>query len=99
MIEHTLVKTYNNDILKKNNHVHLNIFNEFLKTCREFLIVQNWATIAFIYPIVLTFNNLLKDHIFSNFVMGVSWDNIDYIMIVNWTNLLLLETKPWLITS
>ncbi len=26
VIEHLLVKDYNNDILKSNNHVHLNIF-------------------------------------------------------------------------
>jgi hypothetical protein len=31
MIGHLLVKDYNNDILKSNNHVHLNIFYEFPK--------------------------------------------------------------------
>jgi hypothetical protein len=31
MIEHLLVKDYNNDIFKKNNHVDLNIFYEFPK--------------------------------------------------------------------
>jgi hypothetical protein len=29
MIEHLLIKDYNNDILKNNNYVHLNIFYEF----------------------------------------------------------------------
>jgi len=31
MIEHLLVKDYNNDILKNNNHVHWTFFNEFPK--------------------------------------------------------------------
>jgi hypothetical protein len=31
MIEHLLAKDYNNNILKSNNHIHLNIFYKFPK--------------------------------------------------------------------
>jgi len=41
MIEHLLMKDYNNDILKINNHVHLNIFMNFLRTCKEFKLSKN----------------------------------------------------------
>jgi len=42
-MEHLLIKDYNNDILKSNNHVCLDIFYEFFRDLYEALDCPNWV--------------------------------------------------------
>jgi hypothetical protein len=52
VIEHLLIKDYNNDILKSNNHVCLDIFYEFLKDLYKVLNCPQMSYCSLHLPII-----------------------------------------------
>jgi hypothetical protein len=51
--EHLLVKDYNNDILKSNNHVRLDIFHELLKGLVQSFKLSKMSHYSLHLPIIL----------------------------------------------